>query len=215
MPCPDLPCLRSAGPVLTAVLAVFLALSGLPCLHAQRRADVAPLLVQIREEVVGLPRYPGEDFWRGEFFLGEGDDDTNKTHAVGILVKDEDGRSRMTIVISRLEPARDNPRVKHTRDPMTIVCAFAADGVDLVRSDSPAAELEKSLGAVLKAVRDKKALLKRSDFVSGTPSRGGEGNCLEDPQVYFPLRMAIRGSRAGGLAEARGRGRRYRLHRPL
>jgi hypothetical protein len=128
---------------------------------ASSRPDVPCLLGEIRKEVASLERYPGEDFSRGEFFLGEGDDDTNKTHAVGILVKDEDGGSRMTIVVSRLEPARDNPRVKYTRDPRTVVCAFAADGVEIVRSDYPAAELEDLLATILKAVLDKKALLKK------------------------------------------------------
>lgn len=131
---------------------------------AAGRPDVPSLLREIRREVASLARYPGEDFARGEFFLGEGDDDTNKTHAVGILVKDGDtgGGSRLTIVVSRLEPARGDPRVKYARDPKTVVCAFAggADDVELVRSDYAAAELEKLLPAVLKAVLDKKALLK-------------------------------------------------------
>ena len=128
---------------------------------ATSRTDVPGLLREIRDEVLGLERYPGEDFARGEFFLGEGDDDTNKTHAVGILVKDEGGGSRMTIVVSRLEPARDDPRVKYARDPRTVVCAFTAAGIALARSDYSAAELEKLLPAVLKAVLDKKNLLKK------------------------------------------------------
>jgi hypothetical protein len=129
----------------------------------QGEPEVHRLLREIRDEVASLPKYPGEDFARGEFFLGEGDDDTNKTHAVGILVKDGDeaGTRRMTIVVSRLEPARDDPRVKFTADARTVICAFAGDGVELVRSDYPAPELEKLLPVILKAVRDKKALLKR------------------------------------------------------
>jgi hypothetical protein len=67
----------------------------------------------------------------------------------------------MTIVISRLEPSADNPRVKYTRDPKTVVGRFAGSAVEVVRSDYPEAELEALLPAVLKAVVDKKALLKR------------------------------------------------------
>lgn len=125
------------------------------------QADVAGLLREIRDEVRGLPRYPGEDFWRGEFFLGEGDDDTNKTHAVGIVVQDGPEGSRMTIVVSRLEPARDNPRVKHAREPRTVACRFDGQAVELLRSDYAPPELEKLLPAFLKAVIDKKALLKK------------------------------------------------------
>ena len=155
-----------AGAALAAGLFVLgvLALASAQEARRQGGPDVRRLLREIRDEVASLPRYPGEDFARGEFFLGEGDDDTNKTHAVGILVKDGDevGARRMTIVVSRLEPARDDPRVKFTRDARTVVCAFAGDGAEIVRSDYPAAELEKLLPVILKAVLDKKALLKRS-----------------------------------------------------
>lgn len=135
---------------------------------AQRDPDVSLLLREIRDEVLGLERYPGEDFARGEFFLGEGDDDTYKTHAVGILVKDEAEASRMTIVVSRLEPAPDNPRVKYAREPRTVVCRFSPSLTELVRSDYPGTELEKLLRLVLKAVVDKKALLKRSTSLRST-----------------------------------------------
>ncbi|HSA95659.1 MAG TPA: hypothetical protein VLJ16_06400 [Acidobacteriota bacterium] len=148
-----------------AALLIFAAVHAAPAtaIGDQKRPDVPGLLREIRDEVATLPKYPGEDFARGEFFLGEGDDDTNKTHAVGILVKDGDaaGTRRMTIVVSRLEPARDDPRVKFTRDSKTIVGAFAADRVEIVRSDYSEAELEKLLPVILKAVTDKKALLKK------------------------------------------------------
>jgi hypothetical protein len=146
---------------LALALPALLALLAATFLGDQKKADVPGLLREIREEVIGLGRYPGEDFSRGEFFLGEGDDDTNKTHAVGILVKDEAEGSRMTIVVSRLEPSRENPRVKHTRDPKTVVCRFTSAGVEIVRSDYPAAGLEELLPAVLRAVVDKKNLLKK------------------------------------------------------
>ena len=152
---------RKAGSVWALLVPALFALLPPPPLSASGRADVPGLLREIREEVVSIGGYPGEDFVRGEFFLGEGDDDTNKTHAVGILVKHEGGSSRLTLVVSRLEPARDNPRVKYTRDPKTVVCAFTAAGIELVRSDYPAGELEKLLPAVLKAVVDKKNLLKK------------------------------------------------------
>jgi hypothetical protein len=146
-------------------------------LTASGLTDVPSLLREIRKEVASLEKYPGEDFARGEFFLGEGDDDTNKTHAVGILVKEEGGGARMTIVVSRLEPARDDPRVKYAREPRTVVCAFAAGaaGVEIVRSDYPAEELDKLLPAILKAVLDKKALLKKEGDPRAKPQEGFPG----------------------------------------
>jgi hypothetical protein len=140
-------------------LAVLAAAAGAP--RGQEKAGVAGLLREIRTEVLGLGRYPGEDFTRGEFFLGAGDDDTNKTHAIGILVQDGAEGARMTVVVSRLEPSGDNPRVKYARDPKTVICRFGGSAVEIVRSDYPEAELEKLLPSVLKAVVDKKALLKK------------------------------------------------------
>jgi hypothetical protein len=122
---------------------------------------VAGLLRRIRDEVLGLERYPGEDFHRGEFHLGPGDDDTNKTHAVGILVRGEPESFRLTIQISRLERSAGDPRVSYARDPKTVVCVFPGREVVIVRSDYPPAELEEILTSVLRAVVDKKNLLKR------------------------------------------------------
>jgi len=149
-----------AGVASAVVLAAFLASALAPPLPAQKSEEVHRLLRQIRDAVQELGKYPGEDFFRGEFFLGEGDDDTNKTHAVGVLVTDEAEGGRMTIVISRLEPAGTNPRVKYARDPRTIVCRFPAAGVEIVRSDYAPADLRQLLPSVSRAVVDKKNLLK-------------------------------------------------------
>lgn len=125
------------------------------------RPDAAALLVRIRDEVLGLPRYPGEDFHRGEFHLGYGDDDTNKTHAVGILVKEEKegGPLRMTVVVSRLEPSPGDPRVFYAKEPRTLVCRFPDKGVEILRSDHEERDLDRLLADILKAVVDKKNLL--------------------------------------------------------
>ena len=143
------------------VLTACLVLPPSPARPAQKETDVPRLLLRIRAEVLELGKYPGEDFVRGEFFLGEGDDDTNKTHAVGILIMDEAGGSRMTLVVSRLEPSRDDPRVKYTRESRTVICRFPAAGAEVVRSDYAPSDLRGLLPAVLRAVIDKKNLLKK------------------------------------------------------
>lgn len=147
-------------PTPALLLAACLGLSAALPRPVQKDADVPGFLLRIRAEVVELERRPGEDFVRGEFFLGAGDDDTNKTHAVGILVKDEETGSKMTLVISRLVPSRDDPRVKYARDARTVVCRFPGSGVEMVSSDYAEAELRRLLPAVLRAVIDKKNLLK-------------------------------------------------------
>ena len=146
---------------LTVLLPILLA-GGLAALPSPQKAqDVPAFLREIEKSVREIGGYPGEDFIRREFFLGEGDDDTTKTHYVGILIKDDAEGPRMTILVTRLEPSRDNPRVKYARDPKTIVCRFPADRAEVVRSDYSQADLETLLPDVLRAVVGKKNLLKK------------------------------------------------------
>jgi hypothetical protein len=179
---------RGAKTFLALILPVWLAaaFSSLPA--ASQDKDIASLLRRIRDEVLGLERYPGEDFNRGEFHLGPGDDDTNKTHAVGILVRGEAESFLTTIQISPLERSAGDPRVFYALPPKTIVCAFPGRDVRIVRSDYPPAELEELLTAVLKAVVDKKNLLKRYD---GRPDAGA-GRILNSPLTYFSYRSRTR-----------------------
>jgi hypothetical protein len=154
--------LKNILAVSALVLSAGLDPSSAPPLPGQGKADVPGLLRRIRDEVLELRRYPGEDFVRGEFHLGEGDDDTNKTHAVGILIKDEEtgGGRRMTVVVTRLEPSAADPRIRLSRESETLVCRFAADEVEIVSSDHPPESLGRLLRDILKAVVDKKNLLK-------------------------------------------------------
>jgi len=152
----------AASPSALAVLFPILFAVGLAARPSPQKAkDVPAVLREIEKAVREIGGYPGEDFVRREFFLGVGDDDTYKTHYVGILIKDDAEGPRMTIQISRLEPSRDDPRVKYARDPKTIVCRFPADRVEIVRSDYLSADLETLLPDVLRAVVDKKNLLKK------------------------------------------------------
>jgi len=199
-----------AAAVWAAVLvALFVLTAAAAASGAQKTADIPGLLEKIRAEVLGLGRYAGEDFTRGEFFLGAGDDDTNKTHAVGILVQDGAEGSRMTIVVSRLDPDADNPRIKYARDPKTVVGRFAGGAVEVVRSDYPEAELAKLLPAVLKAVVDKRALLKRwALLLPPEPSRREDSSELfpfddGDQRLEGPGIVALPQPEDGLLADAR------------
>jgi hypothetical protein len=153
---------RAAPAMALAVLLPILLAVGLSALASPQKArDVTALLREIEKSVREIGGYPGEDFVRREFFLGEGDDDTYKTHYVGILIKDDAEGPRMTILITWLEPSRENPRVKYARDPKTIVCRLPADKAEVVRSDYSQSDLETLLPDVLRAVVDKKNLLKK------------------------------------------------------
>jgi hypothetical protein len=154
--------LRAARATALALLLPTLLAVGLAAPPSPRKAqDVPTLLREIEKAVREIGGYPGEDFVRREFFLGEGDDDTYKTHYVGILIKDDPEGPRMTIQVTRLEPSRDDPRVKYARDPKTIVCRLPADKAEVVKSDYSQAELERLLPEMLRAVVDKKNLLKK------------------------------------------------------
>lgn len=135
---------------------------GIPCLPSpQQPKDIPALLREIEKEVREIGGYPGEDFIRREFFLGVGDDDTYKTHQVGILIRDEAEGPLLTIQIIRLEPSRDNPRIKYGREPRLVVCRFLEARVEVVRSDYSPAALEALLPEVVRAIVDKKNLLKK------------------------------------------------------
>jgi len=161
MPGPPRPSRQRLRALLALVLPFWLAASSSPPPAMSQDKEVAGLLRRIRDEVLGLERYPGEDFHRGEFHLGPGDDDTNKTHAVGILVRGAAEDFLMTIQISLLDRSAGDPRVFYARPPQSVICAFPGREVRLVRSDYPPSELEDLLAAVLRAVIDKKNLLKR------------------------------------------------------
>lgn len=166
------PAARAAFTAITALTAFALLFPAAPAGAGPNRLDAAALLVRIRDEVLGLPRYPGEDFHRGEFHLGYGDDDTNKTHAVGILVKEEEagGAQRMTVVVSRLEPSPGDPRVFYAKEFRTLVCRFTGKDVEVLRSDHDEKGLPPLLADILRAVVDKKNLLKGRGPRPGPPT---------------------------------------------
>jgi hypothetical protein len=126
----------------------------------QNAADIPGLLRRIQLEVREIGKYSGEDFLRGDFFLGEGDDDTNKTHHVGIVIEEGTGGVRMSIQVTRLEPSRKDPGVRYGRDPKMVVCRLSASGAEILSSAYALSDLEALLPQIVRAVVDKKNLLK-------------------------------------------------------
>jgi hypothetical protein len=126
-----------------------------------REAKHLRTLKQIYDEVKEMGRYPGEDFTRREFFIGnEDDDDTNKNQHVVVLIQNMDGQEKMRIQVTYMEPAKENPQVKYAKDVKSIFCQVVQDKVTIQTSDYNERELEKLALETLRAVQSKKKLLK-------------------------------------------------------
>ncbi len=124
-------------------------------------APCADILKQIYFEVKELGPYPGENFVRREFFLGPADDDSYKKEHISILIQVVDGDERMNIQITEMKTRPDNPRIQLAGRSWAISCAISAGGVlTLVRSDYSDKELAGVAPDVLRAVFEKKKLLK-------------------------------------------------------
>lgn len=120
------------------------------------------LLARLHSEVREFGKNPGEDFVRQDFFIGGADpDDTNKDIHVGILIRAEGRAEIMAIQVTRMEKSKDNPRIREARSTKAVSCVIGLEGVGVVSSDYPSGEVEALLKEILKAVTDKKKLLKR------------------------------------------------------
>jgi hypothetical protein len=122
----------------------------------------APLriLKKIHEEVKELGNYPGEDFIKREFFIGRGDDDTNKDLHIVILIQPLEGGETMKIQVTFMEPTRDDPNVRYAKTVKNIACTILEKKVTVQSSDYDRNELEKLVPDILQAIRDKKKLLR-------------------------------------------------------
>jgi hypothetical protein len=119
------------------------------------------ILKQIYDEVKELGRYPGEDFIRREFFIGnEDDDDTNKNQHIVVLIQAVDGQEKMRLQMTAMEPSKENPQVKYATTSKSVLCQVGPDAVTIQASDYDEPELEKLAAEILRAVLAKKKLLK-------------------------------------------------------
>ena len=71
-------------------------------------------------------------------------------------------RERMTIQVTRMERSPSDPRIKTARETLTIVGAPDGPGFRIVRSDFSGDALETVCIQILRAVQDKKRLIKGS-----------------------------------------------------
>jgi len=121
----------------------------------------AALILDIHREVKEMGPYPGEDFVRREFFLGEDDDDTNKDfHVVIIILASDGGAERMRIQVTALERSANDPKIKYARGIKNVVCRVSPGDPAVLTSDYTVPELEPMLRDLKRAILNKKRLLK-------------------------------------------------------
>jgi hypothetical protein len=126
-----------------------------------RKESYLEILSSIYKEVKELGPYPGQDFIAWDFFIGEDDDDTNKNIHANILIQSRDEGERMALLVSRLEPSRNDPKVLLTKESREISCRVKNGRAEIVSSAYTTEELERLLPGLLRAIKDKKKLLNR------------------------------------------------------
>jgi hypothetical protein len=117
-------------------------------------------LRQIYDEVREIGRRPGESFVNQEFFLGPADDDTYKNEHIVVMIHAAEVGERMRIQVTEMKTRTDNPRIQLAGRVRSIVCLIANGGLTVVRADYTPREVEGLAPDILRAVREKKKLLK-------------------------------------------------------
>jgi len=137
---------------------------------SDQKQEHLPVLKQIHAEVKELGPYPGEDFVRREFFVGEDDDDTNKDIHVVVLIQDLEAKELMTIRVTEMAKDPGNPRARLAGRSRMLSCLISGGRLEVVSSDYDVQDLAKLAPEILTAIQNKKRLLKFSLCGSGRPS---------------------------------------------
>jgi hypothetical protein len=143
-----------------ALLPTAVSAGGLQARIEREKPYPADGLRQIYNEVKEIGPRPGESFINHEFFLGPADDDTYKKEHIVVTIHAVDVGERMSIQITEMKTRTDNPRIQLAGRVRSIVCLVANDELTVVRADYTAHEVEGLAPDILRAVREKKKLLK-------------------------------------------------------
>jgi hypothetical protein len=122
--------------------------------------DTSQILREIYLEMKDFDKYPGCDFVKREFFVGEDDDDTNKDIHVVILIQDVDEKEKVTVQVTYMERRRGKPVVGIAKYIKIFSYFVRGDQKEIIRNDFDAKEEERVLSGVLKAIKNKKKLLR-------------------------------------------------------
>jgi hypothetical protein len=153
--------LRFPRSLAAAFFSIPFLLSG-PLAHSQTKADDLAALKTIFDEVKEMGARRGEDFIKGEFFIGApDDDDTNKDTQAVVLIQTVDGSETMLIQVTYMERTRENPRIKIAKETKNLTCRISGHRLSVVSSDYEEQGLHRLAADLLQSIRDKKKLLRK------------------------------------------------------
>jgi hypothetical protein len=96
-----------------------------------------------------------------DFFIGgPDDDDTNKDVHVAVLLYTVGGFQMMKLQVTTLARSRSDPRVKKAVGSKSCACRVDREGITVLSSDLEEKELARTASDLLKAIADKKRLIK-------------------------------------------------------
>ncbi len=157
--------MRKAIIGLAAVLVFFgsgsIPFSQIISVKSPQNRDALKLLKEIHDEVVLMGKYPGQDFYKREFFVGEDDDDTNKDIHVAIVIHETEAEEKMTIQVTYMERTKSRPVVGIAKSTKSIKCSCKENQIDIKQSGFSEKELKPILKDIFRAIQDKKRLLKK------------------------------------------------------
>jgi len=125
-----------------------------------KKKDTSKILKEIYQEMKEFEKYPGCDFIKKEFFVGEDDDDTNKDIHVVILVQDVDQKEKVTIQVTYMERSKGKPVVGIAKYVKVLSFFVFGDQIEIIKSDFDANGKELIIPGILQAIKNKKKLLK-------------------------------------------------------
>jgi len=156
-------------PMLSTLLLFWLA-SALPAVsHPEPEKRVLSVLTRIYAEIKEMGPYPGEEFTRREFFVGEDDDDTNKDIHIMVLIRSSDSGEMMTIRVTELVKDPGNPQARLAANSKMLSCLVAGGRLEIRSSDYQEKDLDQLAPEMLTAIQNKKRLLKLNLCGSGRP----------------------------------------------
>jgi hypothetical protein len=126
------------------------------------KKDPSKILREIYEEVKELGKFPGDDFIKREFFVGKDDDDTYQDIHALVLIQNINGIEKITIQVTYFKPSEKDPTIKYAEDMKILSYAVLRQEIAILKSDYSEKEQKKFLPQVIRAIRGKKRLLKRS-----------------------------------------------------
>lgn len=118
-------------------------------------------LLRVHHEVRAMGIYPGENFVFQQFFTGkEDDDDTNKDVHVGVLIRPGRVADQMEIQVTRMIRNPRDRLVSTAEESRSIICRIAGETAEIIASDFQIEETVPVVKDLLKAVLQKKAIMR-------------------------------------------------------